>query len=154
MTSDEESAAAPVWTPAEIQAASQGPLHPDAVKGFHFFNARQFFEAHEELETAWRDERGPIRDVYRGILQVGLAYYHILRLNYRGAVKMFQRCHEWLDPFPDLCRGIDLSQLRRDVEIAEAELHRLGPDHLPEFKQTFIKKLVFLEDTASPEEEL
>jgi uncharacterized protein len=144
MSSEEIDATSPAWTPAEITAACHGVLHPSALKGFQHFNSRHFFEAHEELETAWRDERGPIRDVYRGVLQVGLGYYHILRLNYRGAVKMFHRCHQWLDPFPDECRGINLSQLRQDAAVAEAELLRLGPDHLAEFKQSFIKELVYL----------
>ena len=72
----------------------------------------------------------PVRDVYRGILQVGLGYYHILRLNYRGAVKMFQRCRQWLDPFPAACRGIDLARLRVDFLRAEAALLRLGPERL------------------------
>ena len=146
MSSEEIDNSSPAWTPAEMLAACQGSLHPSAQMGLRSFNARQFFKAHDELETAWRDERGPIRDVYRGILQVGLGYYHIMRLNYRGAVKMFQRCHPWLDPFPDECRGINLSQLRQDASVAEAELLRLGPDHLAEFKQTFIKELVFIQN--------
>jgi uncharacterized protein len=115
------------YSSEEIAAACSTPLHPEALHGLHLFNAGEYFEAHEALETAWRDEHGPIRDLYRGILQVGVAYYHIQRGNYRGARKMFQRCRQWLDPFPACCCGIDLAGLRRDFMAVEERLIRLGP---------------------------
>ncbi len=94
-------------------------LPPEAVKGLELFNAGHYFEAHEELETSWRAEKGPIRDLYRGVLQVGVGYYHVQRGNFRGALKMFRRCRQWLDRFPDQCCGIDLQQLRHDYEDVE-----------------------------------
>ena len=58
------------------------------------------------LKEAWRQDTGAARDFYRGILQVGIAYYQIERGNYRGAVKMLLRVRQWLDPLPDsLPRG-------------------------------------------------
>ena len=118
-----------------------------AVKGIQFFNRELFFEAHEELELAWREEKGAIRDVYRGILQVGLGYYHILRGNYPGAVKMFLRCRSWLAPYPSNCRGIDLERLRQDYQRAEAELLRLGPQRIAEFNRAYIRPVVFINQT-------
>jgi predicted metal-dependent hydrolase len=135
----------PSWTSEQVGLACNGELHPLAVKGIHYFNAGDYFMAHEELEIAWREERGPVRDVYRGILQVGLGYYHIIRLNYRGAVKMFQRCRQWLDPFPSSCRGVNLDQLRSDYLRAESELLRLGPERLPHFDRGLMKPIIFVE---------
>ena len=135
----------PAWTSEQVRQACLGDLHPLALKGIEFYNAGDYFMAHEELELAWREERGPVRDVYRGILQVGLGYYHILRLNYRGAVKMFQRCRQWLDPFPSSCRGVDLDQLRGDFLRAESELLRLGPERLAYFDRGLMKPIVFME---------
>ena len=107
------------------------PLPPEVIAGLKFFNAGNYFEAHEELEIAWRREKGAIRNLYRGILQVGVGYYHIQRKNYTGARKMFKRCRQWLDPFPPECCGIDLARLRRDFESIEAQLLRLNPsDHV------------------------
>jgi predicted metal-dependent hydrolase len=127
------------WTAEEAACACEGTLHPQALLGIRLFNAGDYFNAHEELELAWREERGPVRDVYRGVLQVGLGYYHILRLNYPGAVKMFQRCQPWLAPFPAVCRGIDLGRLRADVEAAERSLLRLGPARLANFDPGLLK---------------
>ena len=105
------------------------------------FNAHEYFEAHESLETAWRQETGPIRNLYRGILQVSVAYYHLVHQNYAGAYKVFQRCHKWLAPFPDTCRGIDLAGFRQDYLRVEAEVIRLGPDHLAEFNPLWLKQI-------------
>ncbi len=112
---------------ARVAADCDLPLPPDAVKGLEYFNAGRYFEAHEELENAWRREKGPIRDLYRGILQVGVGYYHVQRGNYTGALKMFKRCRQWLDPLPDECCGVNVARLRHDYMQVEAELRRDHP---------------------------
>jgi predicted metal-dependent hydrolase len=89
-------------------------LHPRAIKGIILFNQKKFFDAHEELEIAWRDEPGQIRDLYRGILQVGVAYYHITRRNFSGAKKLIIRSEKWLEPFPDKVLGINIKKLKSD----------------------------------------
>ena len=58
------------------------------MEGLKLFNKKKFFEAHEELEDAWRDETGEIRNLYQGILQVAVAYLHVTRRNFNGAVKV------------------------------------------------------------------
>ena len=107
--------------------------------GVALFNQGDYFAAHEALEDAWRAEREPIRDLYRGILQVGVAYYHLLNGNYIGARKMLLRCRQWLDPFPALCRGCDVEKLRQDAYRVEAELIRLGAGGLASFDRRQLK---------------
>ncbi len=123
------------FSPQEIDGCCDGSLHPSALLGLRLFNAGEYFEAHEALETAWRDETGPIRDLYRGILQVGVGYYHIQRGNYIGARKLFRRCWQWLEPFPEVCRGIQVGKLRRDARQVEELLVRMGPDALTYFAE-------------------
>ena len=86
-----------------------------AIKGLEAFNNGDYFLAHEFLEEAWKNDRTDGRNLYQGILQIAVAYYHIMNLNYRGAMKMFQRSRKWLDPLPDICRGIDVAKLRSDA---------------------------------------
>jgi predicted metal-dependent hydrolase len=83
----------------------------------------------------------PERDLYQGLLQIGLAYYQITRNNYRGALKMLQRGHRNLDPLGSDLLGIDLDQLRRDARIVEKELRRLGPDGISELDQGLFKPI-------------
>jgi predicted metal-dependent hydrolase len=120
-------------------------LHPLAIEGLRLFNAGQYFEAHEALETAWKDEKGPIRELYRGILQVAVGYLHITRGNYIGALKMFKRCRPWLAPFPDQCRGIEVGQLKRDFQAVESELRRLGPQGIQSFNPRLLKPAIWKE---------
>lgn len=117
----------------------EGPLHPDAIQGLRLFNERKFFEAHEELEKAWIAEKGEVRNLYKGILQAGVTYLHILRGNYDGAVKVYRRSWRWIREWPDLCRGIYVKQLRNDLEAVMKEVERLGKDHISEFDTLLIK---------------
>jgi uncharacterized protein len=125
----------------EIERNCQGGLPSLVIRGLELFNAGDYFEAHEELELAWRAEREPVRELYRGVLQIAVAYYHLLRGNYPGAVKMLQRSRIWLGPFPVHCRGIDLAAFRVDYARVEAELLRLGPERLDQFDRRLMKPI-------------
>jgi hypothetical protein len=127
--------------------SAQGKVNPIPVKraeGVYFWDVhgKKYFEAHEELEIAWRAEKGALRHVYRGILQIGLAYYHILRGNYRGAVKMFTYSRYWLSPFPDICCGIQLGKLRQDALQSESTLLQLGEAKISQFPHELFKPVV------------
>lgn len=128
-----------------------GPLPDEALHGLELFNAGEYFEAHEALENAWRAETGPVRELYRGILQVGVAYYHLLNGNYSGAVKMFQRCKPWLEPFSDDCKGIELDRFREDFLQVEAELLRLGPERLHLFNRRLLRRIHYKVDKSGEE---
>ncbi|MCC6500216.1 MAG: DUF309 domain-containing protein [Anaerolineales bacterium] len=117
------------------------PLHPKAAEGLRLFNEGKYFEAHEALEVAWLEEKGKVRDLYRGILQVGVAYLHITRGNYRGAIKVHGRSQRWLKDWPSICRGIDVEGLRRDADAAINEALRLGEQRLAEFDLARLKPI-------------
>jgi uncharacterized protein len=121
----------------------QAPLHPRARAGLEYFNAREFFEAHEELEAAWRAESDPIRDLYRGILQVAVTYFHITRNNYEGAVVVYGRSQKWLTKWPEHCRGVNVARLRADLETVITEVRRLGPENLSKFDPRLFKEVEF-----------
>jgi uncharacterized protein len=131
------------YSQENIDQSCKGHLHPKAIAGLQLFNAGEYFEAHEELELAWREERGPVREVYRGVLQIGVAYYHILNNNFNGAVKMFKRAWPWLAPYPHICRGIDLECLHGDARKVEAEILALGADRLVEFDRQMLMPVRF-----------
>ncbi len=107
------------------------------------FNEGRYFEAHEELEAAWNAEKGRVRELYQGILEAAVTYLHITRGNYAGAVKVYGRSMRWLKGWPEQCRGVDVGQLRRNMDAAIAELQRLGPDRSAEFDQSLLKPLTW-----------
>jgi predicted metal-dependent hydrolase len=124
---------------AALESDCQSPLSALALEGIALYNKRDFFEAHEVLEHAWNADPGPARELYRGLLQVAVAYLQIERGNYNGALKMFLRLRQWLDPLPDVCRGINVVQLRADALAAREALEALGPEHIAEFDRAYFK---------------
>ena len=124
---------------AAIALACQGELSALARRGIELFNAGEYFEAHEELEHAWNDEEGQARELYRAILQVAVAYLQITRQNYRGAAKMFLRLRQWMDPLPDICRGVHVGVLRRQAQAAREALLNLGEERIAEFDRSLLR---------------
>lgn len=108
--------------PINPPVACPQPLPEAVLRGLEHFNAGDYFEAHEFLELAWRAEKGPIRELYRGILQVGVGYYHLKRGNLPGARKMFHRARKCLAGFSATQCGIDLAGLLTDVDRVEAAM--------------------------------
>ena len=128
---------------AHCVACDHGVFHPQAVAGLRLFNAGEYFEAHEALELAWREDNSTIRDLYRGILQVAVMYHHILQQNFRGAIKVYHRCMPWLEPFPTYCRGVDVGSLRHNCQEVYDELARLGPNGISRFDRSYLRPIHF-----------
>lgn len=128
---------------AESHAAEScvGVAHPKAIEGMILFNEGKFFEAHEELETAWREEMGVIRDLYRGILQISVTYLHITRGNYEGAVKVYGRSQKWLNGWGEVCRGIKIGEFQSNAEQVMQEVQRLGKENLGKFNRVLFKPI-------------
>ena len=123
-------------------------LHPQAAEGLRLFNAGKYFEAHEALEQAWNEEKGPVRDLYRGILQIAVVYLHIKRRNYNGAIKVYDRSQRWMKGWPDICRGIYVEELRTNAKVVITEVQRLGAERLSEFDHSLLKPVLW-EDTQA-----
>ena len=120
-----------------------GPLPPHAKEGLRLFNAGEYFEAHEALELAWREETGQVRRLYQGILETAVTYLRIQRGNYVGAVKVYDRSMKWLRMWPDICCGVNVGKLRADLDQVIAEVQRLGPERIAEFDQSLLKPVLW-----------
>ena len=114
---------------------------PLALAGVEKFNAGDYYAQHDLFESLWMQTESPVRDLYRAILQVGVAYYQIERGNGRGALKMLLRSLQWLSALPDVCQGVDVRGLREDSAQVRAELERLLPDRLSAFDRLLFKPL-------------
>lgn len=121
------------------------PLPPLAAEGIRQFNQGRFYRQHDLFEELWLATESPVRDLYRAILQIGVAYYQIERGNQRGALKMLQRSVQWIYALPAVCQGVDVAQLRRDSYAVRAELQRLGPERLAEFDQALLKPVSLIQ---------
>jgi predicted metal-dependent hydrolase len=126
-----------------LEDACRLQLSEIALRGIAEFNRGEFFEAHESLEEAWNQDETIGRELYRAILQVAVAYLQIERGNFRGAIKMFQRSRQWIDPLPETCRGVNIAQLRSDARLVLESLISLGADRISEFDRTLFKPVQY-----------
>lgn len=124
---------------AELDCQCRETLPPLAVEGVAKFNAGDYYRQHDLFEEQWVKTPGPIRDLYRAVLQVGVAYYQIERGNYRGALKMLLRSVQWLTMLPDVCQGINVKQLREDSYRVRAELERMNPADIARFDRRLLR---------------
>lgn len=134
--------------PTRYPAGWDDRLSETVREGLALFNQGQYFEQHELLEEAWMAETRSIREMYQGILQIGVAFLQIEQNNWAGALKMFRRGLPKLRGLPDLCQGIHIGALRAASEQIHWELTQLGPDRLDEFDRGRLPSVEFIADRS------
>ena len=115
------------------------PLPPEAQEAVERFNDGEYYRQHDLFEALWMDDPRPVRDLYRAVLQVGIAYYQIERGNWNGAHKMLLRAVQWLAILPDVCQGIDIAALKADAASVRVELERLRATSMSDFDKSLLK---------------
>ena len=108
------------------RARCEEPPAPELIHAIEQFNAGEFFEQHETLELLWRATATPVRDLYHGILQVGVGFHHWRRGNFHGASVLLEEGIGRLEPFSPSCQTIDVARLIADARAARARLLALG----------------------------
>ena len=138
----------PAWS-KQLDRQCREPLPPRAQEAIEQFNAGEYYRQHDLLEALWMEENSPVRDLYRAILQVGIAYYQITRGNHRGALKMLLRSVQWLAALPDVCQGVDVKQLRADSARVRAALEAMAPGDIGTFDQRLLSPVRLIEPDAT-----
>ena len=133
-------------TAEQLDCECQEELPPLAVQAVEKFNAGEYYPQHDLFEEQWMHTTGPVRDLYRAVLQVGIAYFQITRGNHRGAIKMLLRSVQWFALLPDVCQGIDIKQLREDSFRVRAELERLDPADIAQFDRSLLKPVQLVKE--------
>ena len=125
------------------------PPPPLLLEGIAQFNRGEYFEQHETLERLWIAERRDIRYLYQGILQIGVAFYQLRRLNHHGTVYLLTRGPRYLAPFLPRCQRVDVQALVDAAAAALREVERLGPGRLQEFDWSLAPKVQLAADGES-----
>jgi uncharacterized protein len=113
----------------------------DVRAGIAMYNRGEYYECHEVLEDAWRAESDPVRSLYQGILQIGVAFHHLGNQNWRGAVGLLTRGIGNVEPFSPRCQGIDTGRLLNEAQGCLAQLHDLGPDQIDRFDWSSVPRI-------------
>ena len=123
---------APGAHPGTAAAGFDEPPPALLVKGIREFNEGRYWECHETLEELWRAEPRPVRDLYQGILQVGVGFHHLRRGNHAGAVKVMGRGLARLRSLPEVCQDVRVAELADATRAVYDRVVELGPDRVGE----------------------
>lgn len=69
-----------------------------------------------------------MRDLYHGILQVGVGFHHWRNGNFHGASTLLEEGTLRLRPFAPRCHGVDVDALIADATAARARLIAFGAE--------------------------
>jgi uncharacterized protein len=111
-----------------VMAEHYEPLY---LKGIEYFNACEFFEAHEVWEEVWQEYQGPSRKFYQGLIQVAVCLHHFGNGNIRGARKLYNSSRAYLQPYQPRHIGLDVTKLLADLERCCQEM-MANPDEYPD----------------------
>jgi predicted metal-dependent hydrolase len=102
--------------------------------GLELIRTGRYFEAHEELEVAWRAAEPAERDFLQGLVHVAVAWYQAGRGNMHGCSRQLEKAGRRLGPYAPEHRGLDvaavLGQLRSASALVEAGSLRLPPPQI------------------------
>lgn len=97
--------------------ARMATYDPRYLAGILFFNARDFFEAHEVWEDLWADSHGAERRFYQGLIQAAVGLFHFGGGNLGGAVKLYRSSYDYMrtcgSPFLGLDQDAFWAQMAR-----------------------------------------
>ena len=103
----------------ESAAEVYDPLY---LQGIAYFNACEFFEAHEVWEDLWKSYTGDLRLFYKGLIQAAVALHHFGNGNIRGARKVYRSSRGYLTAYRPGCMGLDLEEFLPKFDACFAEV--------------------------------
>ena len=119
------------------------------AKGIEEFNTHRFFECHETLEDIWRAERRPLRQFYKGVIQVAAGFHHLGRNNWKGTVNKLESGTRYLEPFRPRYLGLDVQRLIDEARGCRSTILELGRERIAEFDRSRIPAIAFDEREAA-----
>src|SRR5882672_8010948 len=87
-------------------------------RGLEAIRMGKYFEAHEELELAWRAAAPEERDFYQGLVHVTVAWYQAGRGRPVATGRQLEKAARRLAAFAPSHRGVDVADILEQVEAA------------------------------------
>jgi hypothetical protein len=104
-------------------------------RGLEAIRAEHYFEAHEELEMAWRAAATEERDFFQGLVHVAVAWYQAGRGRPVATASQLEKAARRLGPYAPAHRGVDVADVLAQVEAARKRVAAgsldLEPPQLP-----------------------
>jgi predicted metal-dependent hydrolase len=103
-------------------ATSTAAYDPRYLGGILFFNAHDFFGAHEVWEGLWMESAGPERRFYQGLIQAAVGLFHFGNGNLRGALKLYRTSRAYMDGLGSPYLGLDIEVFWQQMATCFAPL--------------------------------
>jgi len=113
--------------------------------GVRQFNEGRYFACHETLEELWKEEKGDVRNLYKGILQIGIGLLHWQKGNHGGACALLEGGIGYLRPFAPVCRCIDVQALVQAADLFLQQLRDLGAEHMADIPVSMVPRIGWFE---------
>jgi predicted metal-dependent hydrolase len=84
-------------------------------RGIAHIRAGRYFEAHEELELAWREAAPGERDFYQGLVHVAVAWYQAGRGRPVACASQLDKAARRLAPYAPAHRDVDVDDVLDQV---------------------------------------
>src|ERR1043165_7200928 len=91
-------------------------------RGLVAIRAGHYFEAHEELEEAWRAAAPEERDFFQGLVHVAVAWYQAGRGRPVATASQLAKAARRLGPFTPAHRGVNVVDVLAQVEAARSRV--------------------------------
>lgn len=89
-------------------------------RGLELIRSGEFFAAHEELETAWREAPPEERDFLQGLVHVAVAWYQAGRGNRIGCTRQLEKARRRLSGYAPVHRDVDVASVLDQLALAAA----------------------------------
>jgi uncharacterized protein len=122
----------------DVSAEDYDPLY---LQGIAYFNACEFFEAHEVWEDLWKSYSGDLRLFYKGLIQAAVALHHFGNGNIRGARKVYRSSRGYLEQYGPRCLGLNVEKFLAEFDACFAQVAasqeefpqiQINPELIPE----------------------
>ncbi len=117
-------------SPRTARSRSLSDLDAKLERGLELIRRREYFDAHEVLEEAWRAAEPDERDFFRGLVHVAVAWYQAGRGNRVGCERQLEKAARRLAPYAPVHRGLDLKTLLAEIQEARGQFPDLPPVRL------------------------
>ena len=104
--------------------------------GLSQFNKQEFFACHETLEKIWLNQEGGTKELLQGLIQLSVAYHHMLTGNSKGALRLLKRGLPRVAKYRPAALGLALSDLCEGAQTTLTQLENnpetcIDPSSIP-----------------------
>lgn len=118
---------------AELLSDGQGggivmplPYPLKFMEGVRLYHNGCYWHAHEAWEEVWRTASEPYRSFLKGLIQIAAALIQSSRGRWNGALNLLNRVQRYLQHCPEEIWGVNLNELRKQVDAFKSEIAKLS----------------------------